>query len=256
MPTVPRRPSVSASRAGRTPKTVLVTGASGGLGHAVCSAFGREGWQVGVHYHERRKEAEQTLDSVCRSGGTGALFQADITHAAEVDAMIRGLLAGWDRLDVLVCNAGVASSRLIIRHSTEEWTRVVETNLTGTFHCLKTAASSMIARRDGSIIVVGSYASIQGTTGQAAYAASKAGLIGLVRTAAREWGAANVRVNLMFPGWHKTQLSGSAMTELEGFADHVLGRSPDIEQVGRTIYYLSQQQDVSGQVWNLDSRVL
>ena len=105
-------------------------------------------------------------------------------------------------------------------------------------------------------MVIGSHAGFHGTTGQAAYAASKAGLIGLVQTAAQEWGMGNVRVNLLLPGWQNTGLSEGAMPEGEQWQDHALGRPPSREEVARTVLYLAQCHDLSGQVWNCDSRNL
>jgi 3-oxoacyl-[acyl-carrier protein] reductase len=233
---------------------VLVTGGSRGIGRAICLAFAQEGWRVGIHYRERREEAELTCAAVVSSGGEGALFQADIRSAEQVRTMIRAFLDRWDRLDVVVCNAGQAVSGLLIRHDPEQWRQVIETNLTGTFHCLQAAAAPMLRRRDGSIIVVGSYAADCGGTGQAAYAASKAGLLGLVRTAAREWGRSNIRLNIVYPGWHQTELVGSAMPDAAHLDDHLLGRSPRLEEVARTVVHLALRQDVSGQIWNLDSR--
>jgi 3-oxoacyl-[acyl-carrier protein] reductase len=108
----------------------------------------------------------------------------------------------------------------------------------------------------GSILVIGSYAGSQGNTGQAAYAAAKAGLLGLVRTAAREWGPSDIRVNLVYPGRHHTSLAGFTTDIDTGSAGHLLGRSPDLDEVAHAIYYLAQLKGVSGQVWNLDSRLV
>jgi len=130
----------------------------------------------------------------------------------------------------------------------------VETNLTGTFHCLQAAGPVMARQRNGAVIVVGSLAALQGGAGQAAYAASKAGLMGLVKSAAKEWGNRNIRVNMALPGWHKTPLAGSAFPH-EASVDHVLGRTPSLEDVAGSIYRLALLQDSSGQIWNLDSRI-
>ena len=113
-----------------------------------------------------------------------------------------------------------------------------------------------MAAGGGSIIVIGSYAGSQGDTGQAAYASAKAGLIGLVRTAAREWGASDIRVNLVYPGQHHTPLVGNAFNTGIECAGHMLGRPPALDEVARVISYLAQLKDVSGQVWNLDSRLV
>ncbi|TLY30265.1 MAG: SDR family oxidoreductase [Nitrospirae bacterium] len=239
-----------------TRPTVLVTGGSRGIGQAICLEFGHAGWRVGVHYRERKDDAARTAATVTAQGGEGLLYQADIGDARQVDAMVQEFVSRWGRLDVLVCNAGQATSRLVLRLRPDEWKAVIKTNLTGTFHCLKAAANHMLAQGDGSVIVVSSFAGMQGGAGQSAYAASKAGLLGLVKTAAREWGCSNVRVNAVFPGWHRTELSAPALSRDLRMKDHVLGRSPDLNEVARSVYHLAQLKDISGQVWNLDSRII
>jgi 3-oxoacyl-[acyl-carrier protein] reductase len=237
------------------PPTVLVTGGSRGIGRAICLEFGRAGWRVGVHYREQKEDATRTAASITAFGGEGVCCPADITNARQVEEMVRGLIDRWKRLDVLVCNAAQAISGLVLRVRPEQWQATIDTNLTGTFHCLRTAASYMLAQGDGSVIVVSSFAGIQGRPGQSAYAASKAGLLGLVKTAAREWGSRNVRINAVFPGWHPTGLAGNAMGRLNGLKDHVLRRSSALDEVARSVYFLALLRDISGQVWNLDSRI-
>lgn len=235
---------------------MLVTGASGGIGRGLCLAFARDGFWVGVHYGTRREAAEETLAAVTAAGGQGAVFQADIRSRVKIQAMIDAVHARQGRLDVLVCNAGVASSHLVLRCPEDEWLRMIDTNLTGTYRCLVAAASLMIHQAAGSIIVVGSYAGLHGTSGQGAYAASKAGLLGLVQTAAREWGPHNIRVNLVCPGWQPTALAGESYPTADQLQDHVLGRVTSLDDVSTTICRLAQLPDVSGQVWNLDSRIV
>ena len=239
---------------GRRP-TVLVTGASGGIGRAICLAFGEAGWRVGVHYRTRPREAARTAALVRARGGAAACLQADVRDGKQAQEMINQLLDRWGRLDVMICNAGVAASELVLRAGTEAWTAVVDTNLTGTFHCLRAAGPVMIRQRGGAVLVVGSLAGLQGAAGQAAYASSKAGLTGLVKTAAKEWGAHNVRVNLILPGWQKTALAGPAFPG-KAPADHVLGRTPARAAVADIICRLALLPDSSGQVWNLDSRIV
>jgi 3-oxoacyl-[acyl-carrier protein] reductase len=235
---------------------VLVTGASGGIGRAISLAFAAAGWFVGVHYHQNKAAAEDTLTHVVAAGGTGALYEADIREPHAVQHMIEAFCRQAPVPAVCVCNAGIGGSHLLIRQRQEEWAEVITTNLTGTFHCLRAMAPPLLARAGGSIIVIGSYAGFHGAIGQAAYAASKAGLIGLVRSAALEWGAGNVRVNLLLPGWQKTGLSEEALPTDESWNDHALGRPPSREEVAKTVLYLAQLNDVSGQVWNCDSRIL
>jgi len=237
-------------------RTVLVTGASGGIGRGLCLAFAREGYWVGVHYGTRREAAEETLAAVTAAGGQGAVFQADIRSRLAVQAMVDAVHARQGRLDVLVCNAGVASSHLVLRCLEDEWLRLIDTNLTGTYRCMIAATPLMIKQAAGSIVVVGSYAGLHGTSGQAAYAASKAGLIGLVQTAAREWGPYNIRVNLVCPGWQPTDLAGESYPTADQLQDHVLGRVSNLDDVSTAICRLAQLSDASGQVWNLDSRIV
>jgi 3-oxoacyl-[acyl-carrier protein] reductase len=235
---------------------VLVTGASGGIGRAISLAFAAAGWSVGVHYHRNKTAAEGTLMQVVAAGGTGTLYEADIRESHAVQQMVEASYRLVPVPSVFICNAGIGGSHLLLRQREEDWAEVVATNLTGTFHCLRAMAPPLLARGGGSIVVIGSHAAFHGAIGQAAYAASKAGLIGLMHTAAQEWGAGNVRVNLLLPGWQKTGLSEEAMPAGDNWNGHVLGRPPSREEVAKTVVHLAQLNDVSGQVWNCDSRTL
>lgn len=236
-------------------RTVLVTGGSGGIGRALCLAFARAGFWVGVHYCRHKESAEKTLAELSVEGGKGAIYQADIRSRVEIQAMIDAVQKRQGRLDVLVCNAGVASSHLVVRCPEDEWQRMIDTNLTGTYRCLTAAAAVMMTQGGGSMMVIGSYAGLHGMNGQAAYAASKAGQVGLVQTAAREWGPHNIRVNLVCPGWQPTALAGDAYPSSDQLSDHVLGHVSNLEDVSRTICHLAQLPGLSGQLMNLDSRI-
>ena len=189
--------------AGESKHAVLVTGASGGIGRAISLAFAAAGWSVGVHYHRNKTAAEDTLTQVVAVGGVGALYEADIRESHAVQQMVEASCRQVPVPSVFICNAGIGGSHLLLRQDEEDWAEIVATNLTGTFHCLRAMAPPLLACGGGSIVVIGSHAGFHGSTGQAAYAASKAGLIGLVNTAAQEWGAGNVRVNLLLPGWQR-----------------------------------------------------
>ncbi len=180
---------------------MLITGASGGIGRAISRAFGAIGWHVGIHYRGNRTEAETTLRQVRSQGGAGDLYQADVRDPASVRKMIDAWRHHVPITSAFVCNAGVAESSLLVRQAERVWNDVLATNLTGTFHCLRAMAPVLFASGGGSIIVIGSHTGFHGAVGEAAYASSKAGLIGLVKTAAWEWGPQNVRVNLVLPGW-------------------------------------------------------
>lgn len=243
--------SVTESRLG-----VLITGASGGIGRAISLAFAAAGWTVGVHYHRNKSAAEDTLSQVVAAGGVGTLYEADIRESHAVRQMVDAFCRQVPEPSTFICNAGIGGSRLILRQREDDWAEVLATNLTGTFHCLRAMAPPLLARGGGSIVVIGSHAAFHGSIGQAAYASSKAGLIGLVHTAAQEWGPGNVRVNLLLPGWQKTGLSEATMPKDDTWKGHALGRPPWREEVAKTVMHLAQLNDVSGQVWNCDSRRL
>jgi len=240
----------------KSQKAVLVTGASGGIGRAISLAFAAAGWSVGVHYHRNKSTAEDTLTQVVDAGGAGALYEADIREPYAVQQMVEASCRLIPIPSVFICNAGIGGSSLVLTQREEDWTEVLSTNLTGTFHCLRAMAPPLLAGGGGSIVVIGSHAGYHGSIGQAAYAASKAGLIGLVKSAAQEWGPQNIRVNLLLPGWQRTELSKGTMPESVGWTDHALRRPPSIEEIAKTVLHLAQLTGVGGQVWNCDSRNL
>ena len=254
MTTVSKQSDVAAAATG--PGSVLVTGASGGIGRAISRAFGSAGWCVGVHYHKGKASAEQVLREIERTGGRGALYEADVRHARSVEQMVNAFAQNHPPPLSFVCAAGIGGGELVLRLQEHDWAEVMATNLTGLFHCLRAMVPPLRGQGGGSIVVVGSYAGYQGSAGQAAYAASKAGQLGLVKTAALEFGEDNICVNLLWPGWQNTKLAEGANPGKAGWRDHALRRSPALEEVVRTVIHLVQVKDVSGQVWNCDSRLL
>lgn len=251
---IPTETDQRGKQAGRP--SVLVTGASGGIGRAISQAFGQLGWYVGVHYYQNKSAAEATLAQVLKAGGTGEAYAADIRESESVRRMFDQFSNDTQGPVTVICNAGVGQSELLVRHADDIWDNVIATNLTGTFHCLRACAPVLLARGGGSIMVIGSHTGFHGAKGQSAYATSKAGLIGLVKTAAREWGPQNIRVNLLLPGWQKTDLTEGIFPEDSGWLDHALRRPPSSEEMASTVVHFAQLRDVSGQVWNCDSRHL
>jgi NAD(P)-dependent dehydrogenase (short-subunit alcohol dehydrogenase family) len=129
-------------------QAVLVTGASGGIGHAISLAFAAAGWSVGIHYHRNKTAAEDTLTQVVAAGGAGALYEADVREPDAVHQMVEVSCSQVPAPSVFVCNAGIGGSSLILKQQEEDWAEVLATNLTGTFHCLRAMAPPLIDRRD------------------------------------------------------------------------------------------------------------
>lgn len=243
------------SRPSSDRRVVLVTGASRGLGRAIAVGFGRAGNRVVVNYRTDAAEADRTVRAVEEAGGTAIPYQADIRDAKNVAAMVAATADRWGRLDVLVCNAAVTEGRLVVRVSDEAWDKIVATTLTGAFHCLQHAGAVMHTQRAGAVILIGSLAGLQGLAGQAPYAAAKAGLLGLMRTAAREWGTAGVRVNAILPGWHATALTGFRDDPAPAPFEPALGHGTTPDAVADFVVALAAMPDISGQVFTLDSRM-
>lgn len=243
------------SRPSSGTRVVMVTGASRGLGRAIAVGFGQAGDRVVVNYRTSAAEANQTARAIDKAGGTAVVYQADVRDAKNVAAMVAATVDRWGRLDVLVCNAAATEDRLLIRVSDEVWDKVVATTLTGAFHCLQQAGAVMQSQRAGAIILIGSLAGLQGGAGQAPYAAAKAGLLGLMKTAAREWGAAGVRVNAILPGRHATALTGFRDNPAPAPLEPVLGHGTTPAAVAAFVVALAAMPDVSGQVFTLDSRI-
>jgi len=243
------------SRPSSDKRVVLVTGASGGLGRAIAVGFGRAGDRVVVNYRTDATEAERAVQAVEAAGGTAFPYQADVRDAKNVAAMVAAAVDRWGRLDVLVCNAAVTEDRLLIRLPDEDWDKIIATTLSGAFHCLQQAGAVMCAQRTGAVTLIGSLAGIQGRAGQAPYAAAKAGLVGLMRSVAREWGPANVRVNLILPGWHATALTGFRDDPSPPPFEPTLGHGTTPNAVADFVVALAAMPDISGQVFTLDSRI-
>ena len=243
------------SRRSSESRVVLVTGASRELGRAIAVGFGAVGTRVVVNYRTNADEAGRTVKAVEDAGGSAFVYQADVRDAKNVAAMVTATVDRWHRLDVLVCNAAASADSLLLRLSDEAWDRVLATTLTGAFLCLQSAGAVMQAQGDGSVILIGSFSALQGRAGQAPYAAAKAGLLGLLRSVAREWGPANVRVNMVLPGWHATSLTGFRADPTPAPFGPALGHGTAPNAVASFVVALADLRDVSGQVFNLDSRI-
>jgi len=237
---------------------VLVTGASRGIGRALAACFAKKKYRVGINFLSSEEKARAVEKEVNSLGGEAMLLKADIGNSAEVKEMTQALLKKWGRLDVLVCNAGISRDRTILKMSDAEWEEVLKVNLNGVFWCIRESARAMTRQKNGSIISIASMIGVRGGVGCANYAASKSGVIGLTKAAARELGRFNIRVNAILPGFHATDL-GEAVWKKYGksiLAEHVLGRLPDLGELSEFVLHIAEQKSASGQVFNFESRII
>jgi 3-oxoacyl-[acyl-carrier protein] reductase len=239
-------------------RVVIVTGGSRGLGKAIALRFGKAGCRVVVNYREQEQDARSVAHAIQAAGGEAACCRADVRHSRDVAVMMQQAFDQWGSLDVLVNNAGLTMDGLLLRMSEEDWDKVVETNLTGSFHCLREAAQQMRKGQEGHIINISSIVGIQGREGQSNYASSKAALMGLTKASAWELGSLNIKVNAVLPGYLPTTMGDTVSDAMRSkILDlNALRRTSDAGEVADFIYHLSCMKNVSGQVFNLDSRIL
>ncbi len=239
-------------------RVVLVTGASRGLGREIALRFGSAGDRVVVNYFASDQAAVSVADEICHAGGEAMVRRADVRSSPEVDAMLHDTLTRWGRVDVLVNNAGVTNDGLILRMKERSWDDVLDTNLTGAFHAVRSASKIMSEQAEGHIINISSLVGAQGREGQANYSASKAGLIGLTKACAQELGRYNIKVNAVLPGYIPTEMGNDISPDLREriLRENALHRVSDPREVAEFIYRLSLMNNVSGQVFNLDSRIV
>lgn len=195
-----------------THRAALVTGGAKGIGRAICLALAADGMNVAVNYAGSAAAAEDTA-AACRALGVQAVtLQADVRHPDECQKLIDTAAAAFGRLDVLVNNAGVTTDKLLIRMTEEDFDHVIDTNLKGAFFCTKAASRLMMRQRYGRIISVSSVVGLHGNAGQTNYAASKAGLIGLMKSVAKEYAARGVTANAVAPGFIETDMTAAMPT--------------------------------------------
>jgi 3-oxoacyl-[acyl-carrier protein] reductase len=234
-------------------RVALVTGASRGIGRAIAIALARGGASVALNYAGNEAAAKEALELVTKAGAPRAkLLRFDVADPAACQQAVDGLVAEWGGLHVLVNNAGIALDQLVMRIKDEDWNRQLQVNLTGAFNLVRAATRPMMKARGGAIVNLTSVVGEMGNAGQAAYAATKAGLIGLTKSVARELASRNVRVNAVAPGFIDTDMTAALpeaaktrMTEMIPLA-----RLGSAEEVAAAVAFLASDQAayVTGEV--------
>ena len=185
----------------------LVTGGSRGIGRAICLELARQGTAVAVNYAGNEQAAQETVEA-CRALGVQAeAFQADVSDPAACESLIAQVKERFGRLDILVNNAGVTRDGLLMTAKPEDFDKVLDTNLKGAYFCMKAAAKVMMRQRYGRIVNLSSVVGLRGNPGQTGYAASKAGVLGLTKAAAKELASRNITVNAVAPGFIETDMT-------------------------------------------------
>ncbi len=188
-------------------KTALVTGAAKGIGRAIALALARDGFRVAVHYRHSKAEADETLATIRANGGEADAFAADLADPAQIDVLVKTVEKTCGVIHTLVCNAGIIKSQLMTFTKLDEWHEVMTANLDSAFLLTKALSRPMARQKAGRIIYISSDAGLMGDLMRVSYSASKAGLLGLAKTAARELAASGVTVNAVAPGIISTDMT-------------------------------------------------
>ena len=237
-------------------KTALVTGASRGIGRAIALALAEEGAAIVINYVNNRSLAEEVVREIEESGRKALAVCADVSNFEEAGALVGKAKELFGSVDILVNNAGVTKDGLIMRMTEEDFDRVLEVNLKGAFNCCRHVVPLMVKQRSGRIINITSIVGLVGNAGQANYAASKAGLIGLTKSLAKEIGSRGITVNAVAPGFIETDMTSGLNEKMkedakENIALKKLGTPVDI---ANAVCFLASEKAayITGQVISVD----
>ncbi len=237
-------------------KTVLVTGGSRGIGKEIALKFAKQGYDVIINYVSDKTDTEELKKELEANEGKALIVKADVTNPEQIENLVKTAIETFGKIDVLVNNAGITKDNLLMRMSEEEFDKVIEVNLKGTFLMTKAVTKYMMKKRQGSIINLSSVVGVTGNAGQCNYAASKAGIIGFTKSVAKELASRNIRANAIAPGFITTDMTDVLSDEIkETIQEQIpLKRMGNAKEVAELAYFLGSEQSsyITGQVIHVD----
>ena len=237
-------------------KVALVTGASRGIGRAIAIALAAQGAAVVINYNGSEERARETADAIKSRGGRASLYRCSVGDFQACQEMIQHVIKEYGHLDILVNNAGITRDSLIMKRKEEDFDAVIKTNLKGAFNTIRHVSRQMLKQRSGKIINISSVSGILGNAGQANYAASKAGVIGLTKTMARELASRGITVNAVAPGFVATEMTDVLSEEIKEAAcgQIPLGKFGKPEDIAEMVVFLASEKAdyITGQVISVD----
>lgn len=237
-------------------KIAIVTGSGRGIGRAIALRLAKDGMTVAINYRSSESKASQLVEEIIQNGGKAKAYKADVSDFEDANALISQVKDDFGRIDILVNNAGITKDMLMLKMTEKEFDDVINVNLKGTFNCIKHVNRIMLKQRAGRIINISSVIGEIGNVGQSNYAASKAGIIGLTKSMAKEMATRNITVNAVAPGFIE-----SDMTEIlnDKIREQILLNIPmkrigKVEEVANTVAFLASDEAsyITGQVINVD----
>lgn len=241
-------------------KVALVTGATGGIGEAIAKTFAREGAIVAIHYFSNEAKAMEIKMDILNNGGQAEIFGGNVADFEKCQSIVNSVITTFGRLDILVNNAGITRDGLILRMSEEAFDQVIETNLKGCFNGIRFVSRQMVKQRGGRIINISSVSGVGGNAGQANYAASKAGMIGLTKSVAKELASRGITVNAIAPGFVKTPMTEvlSDKVKEEALKGIPLGRFAEPQDIANAALFLASDlaSYVTGQTLLVDGGMI
>jgi 3-oxoacyl-[acyl-carrier protein] reductase len=237
-------------------KTALVTGGSRGIGRTIATTLAQNGADVALTYARSADAAKEVQSEIEALGKKCLIYQADAVEYAGAETVINDVVKQWGKLDILVNNAGITRDTLIMRMSEEQWDDVINTNLKSVFNYCKAAVRPLMRQRSGSIINISSVVGLSGNAGQTNYAASKAGVIGFTKSLAKEIASRGIRVNVIAPGYIKTEMTDKLAPEvLEAISKSIpMGYAGNVEDIAAGVVYLAcdASKYVTGETIRID----